>query len=183
MSAPREIEVKLRVRELTVVREALRRAGAELIRARHFEDNVLLDDAMGSLRARGCVLRLRRTPDGGLLTFKGPRLVDAGVKSREEWQTPIADPPALDEILRRLGYRPTFRYQKYRESFRLHEQAVEVDETPIGAFLEVEGDVEGIAAVATELGYSAGDYVGESYVGLFFAAGGRGDMVFESPAP
>ena len=183
MSAPREIEVKLRVRERAVAREALRRAGAELIHARHFEDNVLLDDAMGSLRARGCVLRLRRTPEGGLLTFKGPRLVEAGVKSREEWQTPVADPRALDEILTRLGYRPTFRYQKYRESFRLHDQGVELDETPIGTFLEVEGDLQGIAAVAAELGYAAADYVGDSYVGLFLAAGGRGDMVFEGPTP
>jgi adenylate cyclase class 2 len=180
-AAPRETEVKLRVRDLSAVREALRRAGAELVRARHLEDNLLFDDASGSLGSQGCVLRLRRTPDGGLLTFKGPRQVEAGVKSREERQTKVAEPSVLDEILRCLGYRPVFRYQKYRESYRHRGQSVEVDETPIGAFLEIEGDLEGIRAVATELGYSAADYVGESYVGLFFAAGGEGDMVFGEP--
>ena len=182
MSAePRETEVKLRIRDLDVVREALRRAGAELAHARHLEDNVLFDDAAGTLRAQGCVLRLRRTPDGGLVTFKGPRHVEGGVKSREERETPVADPAAFDEILRRLGYRPVFRYQKYRESFRHRGQSVEVDETPIGAFVEIEGDLAGIATVATELGYAAGDYLGESYVSLFFAAGGTGDMVFAEP--
>jgi adenylate cyclase class 2 len=182
VAAPRETEVKLRVRDLTAIRETLRGIGAELVRERHFEDNVLFDDAAGSLRSEGCVLRLRRTRDGGLLTFKGPRRVEAGVKSREERQTAVADPEALDGILTRLGYRPIFRYQKYRESFRHRGQSVEVDETPIGAFVEIEGDVEGIAAVATELGYAAADYVGESYIGLFFAAGGEGDMLFEKPA-
>ncbi len=183
MAAPRETEVKLRVRDLAVVRETLVRAGAELARARHFEDNQLFDDATGSLRAGGCVLRLRRTADGGLLTFKGPRQVAAGVKSREERETKVADPTALGEILRRLGYRPIFRYQKYRESYRHRGQSVELDETPIGTFVEIEGDLEGIAAVAAELGYGAGDYVGESYVGLFFAGGGEGDMLFDEPAP
>jgi adenylate cyclase, class 2 len=181
-AAPRETEVKLRVRDLGVVREQLRRAGAELVRARHFEDNLLFDDAARSLRSQGCVLRLRRTPDGGLLTFKGPRRVEAGVKSREERETPVVEPSALDEILRRLGFEPVFRYQKYRESYRHRGQSVEVDETPIGVFLEIEGDLEGIASVASELGYTPADYVGESYVGLFFAAGGEGDMVFEKPA-
>ena len=53
-----------------------------------------------------------------------------------------------------------------------------MDETPIGIFLEIEGDAEGIHAVAAELGFSPSDYVTESYVGLFFAEGGQGDMVF-----
>jgi adenylate cyclase class 2 len=181
VAVPRETEVKLRVRDLAAVRETLKRAGAELVRARHLEDNVLFDDPLGSLQSQGCVLRLRRTPDGGLLTFKGPRRVAAGVKSREELQTAVADPDALDGILTRLGYRPIFRYQKYRESFRHRSQSVEVDETPIGAFVEIEGDLEGIALVAAELGYAPADYVGDSYVGLFFAAGGEGDMLFEEP--
>ena len=71
-----------------------------------------------------------------------------------------------------------FRYQKYRESWSYRGQEIEVDETPIGSFLEIEGDAEGIAAVARELGYSPADYVAESYVGLFLAGGGKGDMVF-----
>lgn len=175
---PRETEVKLRVRDLGDVRDALRRLGARPVRERHFEENVLFDDAAGSLRAQGTVLRLRRTPRGGVLTFKGPREMSEGVKSREERETDVADPEALDGILRRLGYRPVFRYQKYRESWSHAGQAVELDETPIGAFVEIEGDEAGIHAVARALGYGPADYLGESYVGLFFAAGGSGDMVF-----
>lgn len=178
MAGPRETEVKLRLDSVESARHLLRQAGAALARERHLEDNLLFDDPSGALREQGAVLRLRRTPHGGFLTFKGPRRIEGGVKSREERETGVGDPDALEAILDRLGFRPLFRYQKYRESWTLGGQAVEVDETPIGDFLEIEGDAQGIHAVAGRLGFSASDYVPESYIGLFFAGGGRGDMVF-----
>jgi adenylate cyclase class 2 len=124
------------------------------------------------------VLRLRETPHGSVLTFKGPREIEGGVKSREERETAVEEPGEVRAILRNLGYRPLFRYQKYRESWAHRGQRVEVDETPIGHFLEIEGEAEGIRAVAAELGFSPADFVSESYVGLFFAGGGQGDIVF-----
>jgi len=178
MSEPRETEVKLRLESPDAVRERLRGVGAVLVRERHFEENVLFDDKAGSLREGGTVLRLRQTSHGGVLTFKGPREVEDGIKSREERETAVDDPEQVRAILRNLGYKPVFRYQKYRESWSYRGQEIEVDETPIGAFLEIEGDPEGIAKVARELGYSPADYVAESYVGLFLAGGGQGDMVF-----
>jgi adenylate cyclase class 2 len=178
MSEPRETEVKLRLESPDTARERLRGLGAVLVRARHFEENVLFDDASGSLREGGSVLRLRQTRAGGVLTFKGPRELAAGIKSREERESAVAAPDQVRAILGHLGYRPVFRYHKYRESWSYRGQQVEVDETPIGAFLEIEGDAVGIAAVAGELGFSASDYLAESYVGLFLAGGGKGDMVF-----
>jgi adenylate cyclase class 2 len=178
MSGPRETEVKLRARDLARVRAALQQKGALLVRERHFEENVLFDDAARTLRDSGTVLRLRRTPAGGTLTFKGPRSFEAGIKSREERETAVDQPAALHAILKRLGYQQVFRYQKYRESWSYLGQQVELDETPIGDFVEVEGDAEGIRRVSAELGYTEQDFVGESYVGLFFAGGGQGDMVF-----
>jgi adenylate cyclase class 2 len=178
MGEPRETEVKLRVSSARDARERLLRAGARLVRERHFEDNVLFDDVQGSLRAAGTVLRLRGTDQGAVLTFKGPRRFEDGLKSREERETAVGDADEARAILLNLGYRPQFRYQKLRETWTHRGQEVEVDETPIGVFLEIEGDAEGIHAVAAELGFSPSDYVTESYVGLFFAGGGRGDMVF-----
>jgi adenylate cyclase class 2 len=178
MGEPRETEIKLRLASVEAARDSLRRIGARRVRERHFEDNVLFDDARGSLRARGTVLRLRRTPHGAVLTFKGPRELEDGVKSRAERETTVGDADELLAILHGLGYEPQFRYQKHRETWTHRGQAIEVDETPIGAFLEIEGDADGIHAVAAELGFSRSDYVTDSYVGLFFAGGGRGDMVF-----
>jgi adenylate cyclase class 2 len=180
MGEPTETEVKIRLASPEAAREALARAGARLVRPRHFEDNVLFDDPGGSVGARGGVLRLRQTPHASILTFKGPRHIEEGMKTREERQTLVEEPDALRAILSRLGYLQVFRYQKYRESWTHRGQEIEIDETPIGTFLEIEGDPDGIRAVAAELGHEPSDYLGESYVDLFFAQGGQGDMVFET---
>jgi adenylate cyclase class 2 len=173
-----ETEIKLRLASPEQVRLKLASLGAVLVRERHLEDNELFDDKAGSLRASGCLLRLRETPHGGSLTFKGPRETLGGIRSREERETAVESPNEMRAILRHLGYRAVFRYQKYRESWAYREQVIEVDETPIGVFLEIEGDFAGIGAVAAELGFEPSQYIAESYVGLYQAAGGQGDMVF-----
>lgn len=173
-----ETEVKLRISGPDEARESLERLGAARVRERHFEDNLLYDDAAGSLRARGCLLRLRRTEGIATLTYKGPRRIVEGAKAREERETQVLDADALHAILAAVGLTRIFRYQKYRETFEWRGAEIVIDETPIGTFLEIEGDLESIHAAAEALGYGPKDYVSDSYAGLFFASGGRGDMVF-----
>lgn len=160
-------------------RAAVVRLGALPKHPRHLEDNLLLD-AGGRLVAQGMALRVRRTPAGVVLTFKGPRQLVEGIKSREEIEAALAleHGDDLQRILERLGFLPVFRYQKYREAFAWRGCEIVVDETPIGTFLEIEGPIEEIHAAAAALGFSPADYVADSYAGLFLAAGGRGDMVF-----
>jgi adenylate cyclase, class 2 len=173
-----ETEIKLRIVDAATARKSLAELGARLTRERHLEDNLLFDDDRGALGSTGSILRLRRTPGAAVLTFKGPKKVEAGMRSRPELETTVGDPDALQAILLGLGLRPAFRYQKYREAYEWEGQEIVVDETPIGAFMEIEGDREGIARAATLLGFSPRDYIVESYVALFFAGGGKGDMVF-----
>ena len=179
MGEASETEVKFRVANPGVAREAVSRIGATLVRERHFEDNVLFDDSSGSLRTAGGVLRLRITPHASVLTFKGPRQIEEGIKTREECETLVQQPEALRAILARLGYLPVFRYQKYRESWAHRGQEIEIDELPIGTFMEIEGDPDGIRAVTAELGHLPSEYLGDSYVELFFGQGGEGDMTFD----
>jgi adenylate cyclase class 2 len=175
-----ETEIKLRMSGPGPAREAVARLGANLVRPRHFEDNVLLDDERSTLVASGRTLRLRRTEDGATLTFKGPRAQREGVRSRPEIEVEMAaaDSDALEAILRGAGFRPVFRYQKYRETYSLGGVEIVVDETPIGTFLEIEGPPVEIHAAAAALGMGPRDYIADSYAALFFASGGKGDMVF-----
>lgn len=175
---PLETEIKLRIASPDEAREVVRGLGATPVRARHFEDNLLLDDDAGALRGVRKILRLRRTAEGAVLTFKGPREVVDGVKSREEIETGVADGEAVLRILEGIGFRPVFRYQKYREVYRWRSVEIVVDETPIGTFLEIEGDVATIHAAAAALGFAPADYVADSYGALFAAGGGTGDMLF-----
>ncbi len=152
--------------------------GATPKRPRHFEDNVLFDDAEATLRASGCALRLRRTAAAGIVTYKGPREPGAGIKSRPEIEFTVGDADAAQQVLEALGYRKAFRYQKYRQAFRWRDAEIVIDETPIGTFLEVEGPVETIHAAAAALGRTPADYVDDSYAALFMATGTPGDMTF-----
>jgi adenylate cyclase class 2 len=173
-----ESEVKLRIPGPDVARAELEALGARLVRHRHLEDNALFDDEARSLATSGRIVRLRRTPHAAYLTFKGPRRVTGGIKVRPEHETTVGDPEAVLRLLEGLGLRQVFRYQKYREVWELEGAEVVVDETPVGAFLEIEGTPEAIHAVAARLHRGPSEFVVESYVSLFFAAGGRGDMLF-----
>jgi adenylate cyclase, class 2 len=174
-----ENEIKLRMPGPQEAREAVGRLGATLTRARHFEDNLLFDDAYGTLRKAGHVLRLRRTdPGSSVLTFKGERRVVDGVRTRPELESEVRDADMVQAILAGLGFEPRFRYQKFREAYSWRDVEVVVDETPMGAFLEIEGPIKTIHAAAGALGSSRADYIKDSYVALFIAQGGVGDMVF-----
>jgi adenylate cyclase, class 2 len=173
-----EQEIKLRMAGPEEARRAVAGLGAVPKTARHLEDNLLYDDAAGSLFAGGAALRLRHTPHGNRLTFKGPRQIQDGIKSRREIEVSLDDFEKGRAILESLGYRQRFRYQKYREAYSWRDAEIVVDETPVGVFLEIEGHPETIHAAAAALGRGPSDYINESYAALFQATGRSGDMVF-----
>ena len=89
---------------------------------------------------------------------------------REEREVRASDERAIAEILGALGLAPRFRYEKYRSTYRLPGIAhvvVELDETPIGDFLELEGRREAIDRAAARLGFGRADYITESYGALY----------------
>ena len=184
MRDPVEREIKLRFESPAAARAAVRAAGAAARTARRLQDDRLLDWPDGRLRARRCTLRVRDQAGAAVLTFKGPPQ-QAAMKVREELETTAGDAALLLRLLERLGLRVWFRYQKYREEYALRDVVLAVDETPIGAFVELEGGERGITAVAAALGRGPDDYVVASYRDLFLSAAGGvapggADMVFDT---
>jgi adenylate cyclase class 2 len=174
-----EREVKLRFPDAAAARAAVAALGAERVRERHLEDNLLLDDSAASLAGGRQALRLRRTEGRAVLTFKGrPEVDGSGQKARPETETDVSDPDAAQSILLALGFAPSFRYQKYREVWEWRGVEIVVDETPVGVFVEIEGAAAAIDEAAEALGRGKDAYVNASYPDLYRAQGGRGDMVF-----
>lgn len=178
-----EREIKLRFTSPEDARAAVLAAGATPLRGRRLQEDCLLDTADESLRRRRCVLRVRMECGKSRVTWKGP-VQPSHMKVREELETLIGDGDVLLRLFGELGYRPWFRYQKYREEFSHDDVVVAVDETPVGTFVELEGSEDGIATLAARLGRSQDDYVLDSYRTLFVewrAAHGHAiaDMVFE----
>jgi adenylate cyclase class 2 len=161
------------------------------------EENVIFDTPQGGLAKHGQLLRIRtETPEvrgrskaGGpkqrvMLTFKQPpaQAADGGAESsssgrykvREEIEVEVTDAGNLSRIFEGLGMSGWFRYEKYRTTFRLPASKawakgllIELDETPIGTFVELEGPAAAIDRAAGELGFSKRDYVLKNYLRLY----------------
>lgn len=162
----REIEIKFRVKDLRGLARKLRAAGFRLVTRRTHEMNTLYDLPGEVLRKRKELLRLRKYGSAWILTHKS-----GGKKgrhsSRVELETGVADGNKMDAILRKLGYIPTFRYEKFRAEWSDKKGQVVVDETPIGNFCEIEGPSRWIDATAKKLGVSPADYITKNYATLF----------------
>ena len=161
------------------------------------EENVIFDTPQGGLAKHGQLLRIRtETPEGSgssrssksqprvVLTFKRPvarpaephaeHPEDGYHKVREEIEMEITDAATLTTIFEGLGMSGWFRYEKFRTTFRLPASTawargllIELDETPIGTFVELEGPAAAIDRAASELGYSKRDYVLKNYLTLY----------------
>lgn len=177
-----EIEIKLRMSDAADATGRLRRLGARSLGRVH-ERNTLFDTDDHSLGRSGRVLRVRSTEQAqrgrgsrrgrekrnGLLTFKSP--VEGGpYKVRKETEVTVDSAEQAERIMEGLGFRPWFRYEKFRTSYRLKglpRLVIDFDETPIGVFLELEGPPDSIDLAARRLGCGPEDYLRESYYELF----------------
>ncbi len=175
-----EIEVKIRVARLDPWREKLTRLGAMAECPRVLERNLVFDTARRRLQKQGVLLRLRRLDSGSILTVKMPVPGSSAYKMREEIETRVSDFANMEKMLLGIGFRVSFVYEKYREVFGWRGIRVMLDETPIGNFLEIEGEPAGIDAMAAALGFSPGEYITDSYHRLFLLGGGSGNMEFKS---
>jgi adenylate cyclase class 2 len=163
-----EVEIKIRLALPAVVTVHLDRMGFAVTKPRIFEANTIYDRSDDGLRASGRLLRLREVGDSTVLTFKGPASRGKH-KSREELETTLGDARTAALILDRLGFSATFRYEKFRTEYEREGEhgVVTVDETPVGWFLELEGEPEWIDRTAAALGYAEADYVTDSYGSLY----------------
>jgi adenylate cyclase class IV len=190
-----EVEVKLRVADRKAVVRQLQKLKAKR-GARMHEMNTLYDTPAGSLARQGKLVRIRmlspaelrgagKPPGkkgaaslpGAVLTYKGPAQEDGRAsfhghryKIREEHELNVPDAAALERVFEGMGLQPWFRYEKYRTTYCLPGLAglvVELDETPIGDFLELEGDAAAIDRGAMLLGYRPAEYITKSYGQLF----------------
>jgi adenylate cyclase class 2 len=210
----REIEIKLSVPDISVLRMRLKRLRAREITPRTYESNTLYDTPKGDLRRHGQMIRIRierrssirrgQAPEANapaILTYKGPARPRRKSKTRAKGANPAKNfkvrneeevsfngADRLEIILRALGLYPVFSYEKFRTTYVLRVirgLKIELDETPIGTFLELEGPVGGINRAARLLGYTKLDYITGTYGSLYLAYCRRrgqkpGDMLFQS---
>jgi adenylate cyclase class 2 len=180
---PREVEVKLRVGDLKAIIRKLRGLGAAQ-HGRVLERNTLYDTPGSDIRRRGRLLRLRiESPAPGhgipgghrrfILTAKAPVPAASASRYKEKFEREVVVSSSHNwaETFRAIGLRPGFIYEKYRITFRfpglpLH---LDLDETPVGDFLELESPPSAIDRAARALGFAPRDYIRATYWDLYAA--------------
>jgi adenylate cyclase class 2 len=164
-----EREIKIPVDELNPIRRHLDDAGARQIQPETREINHLLDTPDGVLQTSGTVLRVRRTGERAVLTFKGPARYHDAVKERLEIELDVVSAEGGLELFRALGYTPWIQYEKDRESWVMGDVRVDLDHTPMGNFVEIEGPEGSLATTARALELDPTAAVAGSYISLWQA--------------
>jgi adenylate cyclase, class 2 len=185
----REIEIKLRIADIPIILRKIRAIGATS-QGRMLEQNTLYDTPQSDLRRRGMLLRLRiETPadqnspakrrERVILTSKAPPHQPPTnnrsqnrprYKERAERELVVANSSRQwIAALTALGFRPAFRYDKYRTAFRLPALHLDLDETPVGSILELEGTPQAIDRAARKLGFATDSYLRATYWDLYAA--------------
>ena len=169
---PIEIEAKLSVPDLDVVRTRLRELNATPLGS-VLETNTFFDSEDRSLLAADEGLRLRKRVDVNtnetkyIITYKGARH-QGQLKSRDEVECAVENDRDAMTLLSRLGFMRVLSFEKRRESWKFGGCSVELDVLPhVGTFVEIEGPSEAsILKVRDQLNLSERPIVKASYIAL-----------------
>ena len=144
-----EIEVKFLVSSVEIIRQRLERANATLEKPHIYERNIRFDTDWQGLMRQGKLLRLRQD-SVARITYKGEpeqiRVSEARI--REEIEMEVADFDTAAAIFEKIGFQAQQVYEKYRETHKLDQVEVVLDELPFGEFIELEGGEAAIMKVA-----------------------------------
>src|SRR5687768_8338361 len=106
----------------------------------------------GILDNKAAVLRLRKTDDHTILTYKERIAGEGDFKHQIEFETGVTDVEATENIIEKLGYQVAVIYEKRRRAWQLGKVEVVLDELPFGLYMEIEGDADEIVKIEKLLG-------------------------------
>lgn len=182
-----EIEIKLRITDIPELLRKIKKLHV-IPQPRLREQNILYDTPQSHLRRRKMLLRLRIETSANhhapanpakervILTSKAPpqpqrnnRPSRYKIRAEREQVASISS-RQYAKALTSLGFRPAFRYDKFRTTFRLQDLHLDLDETPAGVYLELEGTPKAIDRAAEALGFAKDQYLRATYWDLYVAA-------------
>ena len=146
-----EIEKKFRItkEQTDQVEKDLEEFEAEFL-GEEFEENLLFGNEY--LKENRALLRVRRTDNKTILTFKQNVPSADGYKQHIEHETGVESAEVVEEIIECLGFQKLMVYEKRRKTWRFRQVEVVLDELPFGLFIEIEGDRMAIAEAEMFLG-------------------------------
>ena len=139
-----EIEKKYRLSEAqkSFVLNSLQEVEAEFV-GEDFEENSLYHG--GILIETNAILRVRKTQDKTILTYKQRIHNEFNIKQQIEHETEVSNADELEKIIENLGFAKVLVYEKRRQIWHFRSVEIVLDELPFGSFMEIEGAITAIA--------------------------------------
>lgn len=136
----REIEIKIKVKNLDHIRKQLEERGCVISDPRSQHDVIYSKggsvEEWQSAKEGDVILRIRRMEDRAQFNLKQQR---SSEMDNLEYETEVKDPEAIHKILLALGYHPEVEVKKVRREGKLGEYEICLDEVEkLGSYIEVE---------------------------------------------
>lgn len=136
----REIEIKVRVKDLAGLEKKLALRGCVLSAPISQHDVIYSVGGSGqefqSMKEGDIVIRIRHLKDTAELNLKKQQ---SNEMDNIEYETEVKDPKIMDGILREMGYIPEVEVKKARRKGKLGEYEICLDEVEkLGSFMEIE---------------------------------------------
>lgn len=163
----KEIEVKVPVKDFKEVKKLLKNLKAKKKCKETLEKNILFENKYIKIKDKDWVFRLRSFGEKNLLTLKTKAKGKKGFKVREEINLYFDDFEKMKKILEKLGFFEAFYYEKYRESYDLSGLEISLDRTPVGNYVELEGEYRKILSFLDKMGVKIEQTLSLSYYQLF----------------
>lgn len=144
-----EIELKVRVDSLEPIRQNLLARHAEFLGKQH-EHDIYYNAPHRDFGSTDEALQYGSTNGPALITYKGKKLRELGLKAREELNTTVESGEVFEQILDRLGFKKVTEVNKWRENYRLEDASFALDLVEgLGTFVEIEIMAENTRTHAT----------------------------------
>lgn len=152
-----EIEVKFLDVNHAVLRERLQNLGGECVQPVRLMRRKNFNQPDGSLEAKGGWVRVR--DEGNKVTLAYKQLNNREVDGTHEVSVTVSSFAETAEILQRAGLQQTSYQETKRESWRLGDIEIELDEWPwVKPYIEIEGaDKSSLKSISSQLGFDWND--------------------------
>lgn len=132
------MEIKFRIKDKPALLERLADLGCQLTPAVEQDDQIFSGEPLPD--GSRCVLRIRTTEAGSILTLKKDITNELDCL---EVETPVGDVESAKRLLSELGYQLSVRVRKSRRQGKWNDWTVCVDEVEsLGSFIEIEAMFE-----------------------------------------
>jgi len=171
-----EIELKVRVPDLTPVRERLLAIGAQMTE-KTGEHDIYYNAPHRDFAITDEALRVRYSSGRTIITYKGAKRRDLQFKAREELNIIVEGGMEFEKMLERIGFRKTAVVDKVREYYSFENASIALDDVAgLGSFVEIEvirsesdvSDTSLISNIAEKIGVR-GEQILASYLELILA--------------